>query len=89
MIESFEIDTIKLYKNLFMNYYFVKLNEYGINNYSKDEFLNDFKNAAYYFPMFVAIWFGCIDQDFLIDKNFPFLFIKKLFSFYELNFHDF
>lgn len=85
IIESFDIKTIKLYKDIFKNYYYVKLKEYKVSNYSMDEFEKDYLNASYCFPFFVAIWFGCVDQDDLIDKNFPFFFIKKLFTFYELN----
>jgi hypothetical protein len=33
---------------------------------------------------FVAIWFGTIDDDELIDMNFPFFFIQKLFNFMQL-----
>ena len=81
MIESFETDKMKIYKNLFKEYYYVKLLENNIS-YSKEEYENDFKNASYYFPFFVAMWFGTISEDELIDKNFPVQFIKRLFNFY-------
>jgi len=81
MIESFEIDIINKYKNIFKDYYYVKLLENGIQNYSIDEYNIDFKNSIYYFPFFVAIWFGTVNEDELIDKNFPFFFIQKLFNF--------
>ena len=85
MIESFDIDIIQKYKNLFKEYYYCKLLEYGVVNYSKEQFEQDFKTAACYFPYLVAIWFGTIPEDELIDKNFPSVFIKKLFSFTPLN----
>jgi predicted double-glycine peptidase len=81
MIESFEYDKMKLYKNLFKEYYYTKLLENNIN-YLRNDYDNDFINASYYFPFFVAIWFGTISTDELIDKNFPLEFIKKLFNFY-------
>jgi len=84
MIESFEIDIINKYKNIFKDYYYVKLQENGIMNYSIDDYNKDFENAIYYFPFFVAIWFGTISDDELIDKNFPFFFIQKLFNFMKL-----
>ena len=43
----------------------------------------DLKNAVCYFPFFVVIWFGTTPQDELIDKNFPFFFIQKLFVFLD------
>ena len=84
MIESFEIDKINVYKNIFKDYYYVKLLEYGVTNYSINDYNRDFENSMYYFPFFVAIWFGTVDEDELIDKNFPFFFIKKLFNFLDL-----
>lgn len=89
MIESFDTETIKLYYDLFKNYYYIKLIEYGVKNYNKEIYENDFLNAICYFPVFVAIWFGTIPYDELIDKNFPFFFIKKLTSFIEIEYFKF
>lgn len=83
MIESFEISTINKYKNIFKDYYYVKLLENGVQNYSQEEYNIDFNNSINYFPFFVAIWFGTINDDELIDKNFPFFFIQKLFNFID------
>jgi len=84
MIESFDIERMRIYKKIFKDYYYVKLLENGIK-YDRQDFECDFKNASYYFPFFVAIWFGTLSEDELIDKLFPLHFIKKLFSFYELD----
>ena len=81
MIESFEIETINKYKNIFKDYYYVKLLENGVQNYTQSEYNDDFKNSIKYFPFFVAIWFGTVNEDELIDKNFPFFFIQRLFNF--------
>ena len=81
MIESFDTKKMMLYKNLFKEYYYVKLIEKGIS-YSREDYEQDFINASYYFPFFVAIWFGTLNEDELIDKQFPSEFIKKLFNFY-------
>jgi hypothetical protein len=59
----------------------VKLLENGVENYSIEEYNRDFDNSISYFPFFVAIWFGTVSDDELIDKNFPFFFIQKLFNF--------
>lgn len=84
MIESFSIETLPLYFPLLKNYYYMKLRECGVKNYSYDEYTRDLCNASHYFPFFVAVWFGTTAEDDLIDKNFPFFFIQKLFSFYKL-----
>ena len=65
------------------NYYYRKLIENGIFNYSLVEYEADIRNAACYFPFFVAVWFGTTPQDELIDKNFPFFFITKMFLFLD------
>jgi sugar-phosphatase len=83
MIESFEIKTINQYKNIFKDYYYVKLKEYGVINYSREDYEKDFQNSIYYFPIFVAFWFGTLNEDELIDKNFPFFFIQRLYNFIE------
>ena len=83
LIESFDIDNIRLFFPVFKNYYYRKLSENGISNYSFAEYETDLKNAVCYFPFFVAIWFGTTPQDELIDKNFPFFFIQKLFLFLD------
>ncbi len=44
----------------------------------------DIKNAMFYFPFFVAIWFGTTPNNELIDVNFPYFFIQKLFNFYDI-----
>jgi hypothetical protein len=55
MIESFDISKMKIYNNLFKEYYYIKLIESGVINYSKMDFEKDFENASYYFPFFVAM----------------------------------
>ena len=74
MIESFTKETISNYFSLFKEYYYVKLCEYGVNNYDKKSYNKDFNNAAYYFPFFVAIWFGTTPSEDLIDINFSIFF---------------
>lgn len=82
MIESFDTKKMKLYKTIFKEYYYLKIIDNGVLNYSKEEYEIDFINASYYFPFFVAIWFGTMNDDELIDKHFPIQYIKKLFTFY-------
>jgi thiamine kinase-like enzyme len=83
IIESFEIQNIQYIFPLFKNYYYKKLLEHGVKNYSYREFEIDVKDALYYIPFFTAIWFGTIPNDELIDPSFPFFFISKLFYLIE------
>jgi HAD superfamily hydrolase (TIGR01509 family) len=81
MIESFDTKKMSNYKKLFKEYYYAMLLQNNVH-YLKEDFEEDFINASYYFPFFVAIWFGTLNEDELIDKNFPTEFIIKLFNFY-------
>jgi beta-phosphoglucomutase-like phosphatase (HAD superfamily)/choline kinase len=86
LIESFDLDNIKINFPIFKNYYYRKLIENGIHNYSFNDYEKDIKDSVCYFPFFVAMWFGTVPQEDLIDKNFPFFFIQKLFYFLSIIF---
>ena len=66
------------------NYYYKKLLEYGITNYTLEEYEQDIDDAISYIPFFTAVWFGTISQDELIDKNFPYFLISKMFYLIEI-----
>jgi HAD superfamily hydrolase (TIGR01509 family) len=83
IIESFDISNIKLIFGLAKQYYYKKLLEYGVTNYSYDEYIVDLNHAICYIPFFTSVWFGTIPQDELIDKNFPYFLINKLFYLLE------
>lgn len=85
LIESFEISYTNNYLPIFKNYYYKKLLEYGLKNYSNEDFDRDFINSLCYYPFFVGIWFGITPDEDLIDRNFPFFYIQKLFNFIEKN----
>ena len=36
------------------------------------------------FPLFVAVWFGCIDASKLTDQNFPFLYVLRLANAFKI-----
>jgi beta-phosphoglucomutase-like phosphatase (HAD superfamily)/thiamine kinase-like enzyme len=99
LIESFTIERLNNYYSLLKEYYYIQMTtvssddtsklNYGsmiesITDYSRKDYELDICYAACYFPFFVAMWFGTVDSDELIDKNFPYFFIKKLFNFYRL-----
>jgi HAD superfamily hydrolase (TIGR01509 family) len=81
LIESFDLDNIRMNFPLFKSYYYRKLIQNGITNYSFQDYEQDIRDAVCYFPFFVAIWFGTTSQEDLIDINFPYFFIQKLFYF--------
>jgi len=83
IIESFDITKLHIIYPLFKNYYYMKLLENNIN-YLYEDYNNDIIDAICYVPYFTAIWFGTTPQEDLIDKNFPYFFINKLFYLIEM-----
>lgn len=79
LIESFEPKDFVWLFPLFKNYYYQKLLEYGIKSYAYSEYEKDIRDAICYVPLFTAVWFGTTPDDELIDKNWPYFFIQKLF----------
>ena len=82
MMESFSIENIHAYRDLFKMYYYIKLKEDGVV-YPWETYQKDFEKAMCYFPLFVAVWFGTTPNEELIDVSFPFLFIKKFVAVLE------
>ena len=82
IIESFDITNIKSVFELTKQYYYKKLIEFGVF-YSFEEYEKDIYNAICYIPFFTSVWFGTIPQDELIDKNFPYFLISKMFYLLE------
>jgi len=77
IMESFDITHFSHFVPIFQHYYYRKLVEYGITNYSFDEYMIDFKLSICYIPFFTSVWFGSLSNDELIDKNWPYFFIQK------------
>lgn len=84
LIESYSKERMVHLFPLFKSYYYQKLQEYGVTDYSYEQYSADIKNAMFHFPFFVALWFGTTPNTDLIDVNFPYFFIQRLFAFYDL-----
>lgn len=84
VLESFDLVNSKNIFYLIKMYYYKKIIEYGVTNYSFCEYEKDIYDAICYIPFFTSIWFGTTSQDELIDKNFPYFFITKMFSLMEI-----
>jgi hypothetical protein len=83
VLESFDILQLPTVFPLVKLYYYKKLLEEGVLNYSMEEYDRDIYDAICYVPFFTSVWFGTIPQDELIDKNFPYFLISKLFYLLE------
>jgi HAD superfamily hydrolase (TIGR01509 family) len=84
IIESFDIKNIETIFYIAKYYYYKKILEYGIINYSFQEYENDIYDSICYIPFFTSVWFGTTPTDELIDKNFPYEFISKMFHLIEI-----
>jgi beta-phosphoglucomutase-like phosphatase (HAD superfamily)/GTP:adenosylcobinamide-phosphate guanylyltransferase len=84
IIESFDINKLKIVYPILKNYYYLKLNQYNINDYNFKSFEIDIEKAIKFIPFFTAVWFGTTPEDELIDKNFPYFLISKLFYLLEI-----
>ena len=77
LVEGFDITNIKLLYGLFKNYYYKKIVEYGVISYSFEDYERDIIDSITYVPFFTAIWFGSLNDDELIDKNWIYFFLKN------------
>ena len=92
MIESFDIEFMNATRvEWFTCAYYDALCEYGVGYgteierlYSRTEFMADFARAVHHVPLFVTIWFGSMDADELIVKEFPGVFLQKYLHFARL-----
>lgn len=88
LIESFDTDVLQTRFHELCNLYFTEVNKNPNVNYKREDFNRDLQNAVCYFPFFVAVWFGTVPSEDLIDKEFPLQFIKKLFFVLTTFFHN-
>ncbi|NDC83805.1 hypothetical protein EB093_09140, partial [bacterium] len=87
IVESFDIANVRPIFQLAKQYYYLKLLEYGITKYSPEDYQRDLDDALRFVPFFTCVWFGTTPQDELIDKNFPYFLITKLFYLMDNSFH--
>jgi thiamine kinase-like enzyme len=81
LVESIEYDKIKV--ELVLNYYYYIISE-KITNYTRENFMNDFKTSLMIFPFVVSVWFNSENNDKLLDKVFPIRFMKNVLKYYKV-----
>ena len=84
IIESCDISQIDNFANILVDsYYEARQREDDVCT-PNDERSVQVSSALTGFPLFVAVWFGCIDATKLSEPNFPFLYILRLAKTFEL-----
>lgn len=78
LVESCEISNFKFMAEALINAYFDERQKLDGMEFPPTQRRVQVSCALVGFPLFVAVWFGCMDASKLIEPNFPFLYITKL-----------
>ena len=78
LVESCGVANFKLLAESLIHSYYEERQKLDDIEISQSERRVQISCALAGFPLFVAIWFGCIDASKLTDPNFPFLYIIRL-----------
>eukprot|EP01062_Namystynia_karyoxenos_P023925 TRINITY_DN19283_c0_g1_i1.p1 TRINITY_DN19283_c0_g1~~TRINITY_DN19283_c0_g1_i1.p1 ORF type:complete len:413 (+),score=107.14 TRINITY_DN19283_c0_g1_i1:93-1331(+) len=60
--------------------YLESLRRHGVTDYSAEELDRDWKIAMMYFPFYVAMWFGTVADEDLVDPSFPRRYAPRCFT---------
>ena len=78
LVESCEITNFKLMADSLINAYYDERERLDNVQVASSERRVQVSCALAGFPLFVAVWFGCIDASKLSEPNFPFLYVIRL-----------
>ena len=78
LVESCDVSNFKLLAESLIHAYYDERQRLDDAEMSQSEQIKQFCCALAGSPLFVAIWFGCIDAGKLAEPNFPFLYIVRL-----------
>lgn len=78
LLESFSTETqCEIEKDVYQLYYDTLIKK-GVEQYSFSQMMNDVKLGTLYFPVYVSMWFGTLEEEELIDVTFPERFVPKV-----------
>lgn len=78
LVESIKFDKITV--EVALKYYYCLISNHN-ENYTYEDFMNDFKVSLGVFPFVVCVWFNSEDSDKLIDNVFPIKFMKNVLEY--------
>lgn len=79
LVESFEPEVLAQHGVLLRDTYYEAFTRDLPFEYTRETYLRDFAAALAYYPFFVAVWFGTLKTEDLIDVDFPRVFVQRLF----------
>lgn len=80
LVEGYSIEEVRVLEPKVRRAYYDALVEFGVTDYSYEDLLRDWKLAAMYFPVYVAMWFGTVPDQHLVDSDFPKRFVPRCFD---------
>ena len=78
LVESCAPEKFEELSRTIINAYYDEVQKLDGVEFPPQERISQVSCALAGFPLFVAVWFGCIDASKLTDRNFPFLYILRL-----------
>jgi len=80
LVEGYDIAMSRELEPRVKKVYYDHLVHYGVMNYSFEDLQRDWKLACMYFPIYVAMWFGTVPDEDLVDPMFPRRFVPRCFD---------
>eukprot|EP00240_Pyramimonas_obovata_P004188 CAMPEP_0118946236 /NCGR_PEP_ID=MMETSP1169-20130426/43854_1 /TAXON_ID=36882 /ORGANISM="Pyramimonas obovata, Strain CCMP722" /LENGTH=352 /DNA_ID=CAMNT_0006892157 /DNA_START=250 /DNA_END=1308 /DNA_ORIENTATION=+ len=80
LVEGYTIEEVRVLEPEVRRAYYDYLVQFGVKNYGFEDLLRDWKLASMYFPIYVAMWFGCVPDEHLVDPAFPKRFVPRCFD---------
>lgn len=80
LIEGYTEDACAEMEEVVKAQYLQSLQRNGITDYTEEQLDRDWKLAAMYFPFYVAMWFGNVADEDLVDPAFPKRFCPRCFA---------
>jgi len=80
LIEGYPETTQRELEGKVRKYYHKCLLNHGVTGYSLKDCERDWAIACMYFPIYVAMWFGTVPDELLVDEMFPRRFVPRAFD---------
>jgi len=80
LIEGYPENVQRELEEKVRKYYYESLLQHGVTDYTYEMLEKDWAIACMYFPVYVAMWFGTVPDELLVDEMFPRRFVPRAFD---------